>query len=247
MPRKRIVITGNVHDVGYRPFLLGIAGFLGIERFYADNIVIDGKQAVEILIDSSEDKISAFIDLIERKKPEAAVVESIQVEDYSGNVMEMESYYRYLTALQLEKIVTYGGQMLKKQDLMLEKQDLMLEKQDEMLKKQGEMSGKMDKMLEKQDQMLEKMDKMLEKQDLMLEKQDEFSGKMDKMLEKQDETIKAIREEGRKTRKRISSSTKLISSKLDNITYLLEERFKRLEEEVERIKKALIKAGIDIQ
>jgi acylphosphatase len=226
MPRKRIVITGNVHDVGYRPFLLGIAGFLGIERFYADNIVIDGKQAVEILIDSSEDKISAFIDLIERKKPEAAVVESIQVEDYSGNVMEMESYYRYLTALQLEKIVTYGGQMLKKQDLMLEKQDLMLEKQDGMLRKQGEFSGKMDKMLEKQDQMLEKMDRM---------------------LEKQDETIKAIREEGRKTRKRISSSTKLISSKLDNITYLLEERFKRLEEEVERIKKALIKAGIDIQ
>jgi hydrogenase maturation factor HypF (carbamoyltransferase family) len=108
--------------------------------------VIDGKQAVEILIDSSEDKISAFIDLIERKKPEAAVVESIQVEDYSGNVMEMESYYRYLTALQLEKIVTYGGQMLKKQDLMLEKQDEMLEKQDEMLKKQGEMSGKMDRM-----------------------------------------------------------------------------------------------------
>jgi hypothetical protein len=31
------------------------------------------------------------------------------------------------------------------------------------------------------------------------------------------------------------------------MTYLLEERFKRLEEEVERIKKALIKAGIDIQ
>jgi len=138
MPRKRIVITGNVHDVGYRPFLLGIAGFLGIERFYADNILLDGKQAVEILLDSSEDKVSAFIDLIERKKPEAAVVESIQVEDYSGNVMEIESYYRYLTALQLEKIATYGGQMLKKQDSMLEKQDEMLRKQDEMLRKQDE-------------------------------------------------------------------------------------------------------------
>ena len=219
MPRKRIVITGNVHDVGYRPFLLGIAGFLGIERFYADNILLDGKQAVEILLDSSEDKVSAFIDLIERKKPEAAVVESIQVEDYSGSVMEIESYYRYLTALHLEKIATYGGQMLKKQDSMLEKQD--------------EMSGKMDRMLEKQDEMLRKMDTMLEKQD--------------EMLRKQDETIRAIREEGRKTREKISSSTKLISSKLDNMTYLLEERFKRLEEEVERIKRALIKAGIDIQ
>jgi len=144
MPRKRIVITGNVHDVGYRPFLLGIAGFLGIERFYADEILLDGKQAVEILLDSSEDKVSAFINLIERKKPEAAVVESIQVEDYSGSVMEIESYYRYLTALQLEKIATYGGQMLKKQDSMLEKQDEMLRKMDKMLEKQDEMLRKQD-------------------------------------------------------------------------------------------------------
>jgi len=29
--------------------------------------MIDGKQAVEILLDSSEDKISAFIELIERE------------------------------------------------------------------------------------------------------------------------------------------------------------------------------------
>jgi hypothetical protein len=105
---------------------------------------LDGKQAVEILLDSSEDKVSAFIDLIERKKPEAAVVESIQVEDYSGSVMEIESYYRYLTALQLEKIATYGGQMLKKQDSMLEKQDEMLRKMDKMLEKQDEMLRKQD-------------------------------------------------------------------------------------------------------
>jgi len=177
MPRKRIIIVGKVHDVGYRPFLLGIAGFLGIERFYADNIMMEGKQAVEILLDSSEDKISAFMDLIQRKRPENAVVEEIRAEEYLGDIMRMEDYYRYLTAMQLEKIVSYGGQMLRKQD----------------------------------------------------------------------ETIQVIKEEGKKTRKMISSRTKLLSSKLDNITRLLEERFKKLEEDVERIKRALIKAGIDIQ
>jgi len=36
-----------MHDVGYRPFLLGIAGSLEIERFFADNVYVDWKQAVE--------------------------------------------------------------------------------------------------------------------------------------------------------------------------------------------------------
>ncbi|MGC8932428.1 MAG: acylphosphatase [Candidatus Methanodesulfokora sp.] len=247
MPRKRVVIVGMVHDVGYRPLLLGIAGFLGIERFYADNIFIEGKQAVEVLFDAPDDKISAFIDLIKKKKPEEAVVERIDVEDYSGDVMKMEDYYRYLTAMQLWKIASYGGQMLKKQDMMLEKQDLMIQKQDLMIQKQDEMLKKQDEMLKKQDEMSGKMDKMLEKQDLMIQKQDMMLGKMDLMLKKQDETIQTIKKEGRKTRRMISSSTKLLSSKLDNITSLLEERFKKLEEEVERIKKALIKAGIDVQ
>ena len=240
MPRKRVVVVGRVHDVGYRPLLLGIAGFLGIERFYADNVFVEGKQAVEILIDAPEDKISAFLDLIKKRKPDEAVVERIDVEDYLGEVMRMDDYYRYLTAMQLWKIASYGGQMLKKQDLMIQKQD-------EMLKKQDEMSGKMDKMLEKQDKILEKQDEMSGKMDLLLEKQDKMLEKMDLMLKKQDETIQTIKKEGRKTRRMISSSTKLLSSKLDNITNLLEERFKKLEEEVERIKKALARAGIDVQ
>jgi acylphosphatase len=251
--RKRILITGKVHDVGYRPFLLGLAESLEIERFFADNIFVNSKQAVEILIDGSEDKINAFIELVKRKTPENADVERIDIGDYDGNIMKTESYYRYLTAMQLAKIATYGGKMLNKQDSMIEKQDLMIEKQDTMLGKMDSMIEKQDLMIEKQDTMLGKMDSMIEKQDLMIEKQDTMLGKMDSMIEKQDlmiekqdETVKVIKEESEKTREVLKSEIRLASSKIDKTNELLEKRFEKLEEEIEKIKRALIKAGIEI-
>ncbi len=225
--KKRILIIGNVHDVGYRPFLLGLAESLEIGRFFADNIFINGKQAVEILIDGSEDRVHTFIELVKRKTPENAVVEKTEIEDYDGNVMKTESYYRYLTAMQLAKIATYGGRMLEKQDLMIEKQDSMLEKQDSML--------------EKQDTMLSKMDLMLEKQDSMLEKQDTMLSKMDLMLEKQDETIKAIREESKKTREEIGGKIDFLRSDLKDY---IESNLKSIRQEISEIKQVLRKAGI---
>ncbi|WP_456474990.1 acylphosphatase [Candidatus Pyrohabitans sp.] len=129
--KKKIMIIGEVHDVGYRPFLLGIAESLEIERFFADNTHINGKQAVYALVDSSEEKVNTFLEIISSKFPENSRVEKVESEDYSGNVMRTENYYRYLTATQLSKIATYGGRMLDKQDMMLEKQDRMLAKQDE--------------------------------------------------------------------------------------------------------------------
>lgn len=69
-------------------------------------------------------------------------------------------------------------------------------------------------MLEKQDLMLKKMDKMLDKQDLTFKK-------MDKMIEKQDETIKEIRE----LRKDLKA--------------YMDERFRKLEEEIKIIKEKL--------
>ena len=124
MIRKRLLVKGQkVHDVGYRPFLLGLAESLEIERFFADNIFIEGKQAVYALIDSSEENAKAFIEIASSKFPENSDVEKVEAEDYTGNVMKTESYYRYLTAMQLSRIATYGGNMLEKQDRMLEKQD----------------------------------------------------------------------------------------------------------------------------
>lgn len=115
--KKKIIIKGQrVHDVGYRPFLLGLAESIEIERFFAKNILMDEKQVVHVLVDSSEEKVKAFIDIVSSEYPEKSEVENVEVEDLIGNVMKIESYYRYLTAMQLSKIATYGGKMLEKQE-----------------------------------------------------------------------------------------------------------------------------------
>jgi len=137
--KKKIIIKGHkVHDVGYRPFLLGIAESMEIERFFAKNIIIDEKQVVQAMVDSSEEKVNAFMDIVSSEFPEKSVVEIVEIEDFIGNVTKIESYYRYLTAMQLSKIATYGGKMLEKQDLNIDITrngfNDMLTKQDESLK-----------------------------------------------------------------------------------------------------------------
>jgi acylphosphatase len=126
--KKKIIISGQkVHDVGYRPYLLGIAESMEIERFFVDNIFSDEKQVVYALINSSKENVDSFIEISSLKFPEQSIVEKVEVEDYKGNVMKIESFYRYLTAMQLSKIANYGGKMLDKQDKMLDKQDLHIE------------------------------------------------------------------------------------------------------------------------
>ncbi len=129
--KKKIIIKGQrVHDVGYRPFLLGVAESMEIECFFAKNILIDEKQVVQALVCSSEEKVKAFIDIVSSEFPEKSMVENVKVEDLIGNVMKIESYYRYLTAMQLSKIATYGGKMLDMQEKTLGLQEKTLEKQD---------------------------------------------------------------------------------------------------------------------
>ena len=105
-----------MHDVGYRPLLLGIAESLDICRFSADNIFVGGVQAVEVLVEDEADKLDAFLDLVRKRKPEDALIEDIEVSDYEGTIMKTESYYRYLTTMQLSKMASYGARMIGKQD-----------------------------------------------------------------------------------------------------------------------------------
>ncbi len=58
------------------------------------------------------------------------------------------------------------------------------------------------------------------------------------MLSKQDETVSEL--------KNIRKEVARVGSRLDKTNDLLEERFNRMEKEIERIKKALMKAGIEV-
>ncbi|GBE54966.1 acylphosphatase [archaeon BMS3Bbin15] len=110
--KTKIIITGEkVHEVGYRPFLMGVAESLELERFFADNTFEDGKEAVYVLLDCSEEKIKTFREIINSKLPENAIVNKVVEEEYKGTVMKTENYYRYLTAMQLSKIAIYWGKM----------------------------------------------------------------------------------------------------------------------------------------
>ncbi len=119
----KITIIGKVHDVGYRPFLLDLADSLLIERFDARNVIVEGKQAVVVLVEGDEEVINKFVEAVKTEKPENAIVEEIKVEEFKGFVRSIDSYRQSLMVNQLNKIVQVGLQMLKKQDLMLEKQD----------------------------------------------------------------------------------------------------------------------------
>jgi acylphosphatase len=213
--KKKIIIKGQrVHDVGYRPFLLGIAESMEIERFFAKNIRMDEKQAVHVLVDSSEEKVKAFIDIVSSEYPEKSEVENVEVEDLIGNVMKIDSYYRYLTAMQLSKIATYGGKMLDKQDESLKMQSSMLDKQDESLKMQNS----------------------------MLDKQDESLKMQSSMLDKQDESLKTLNNINSDTSE-IKSTTKTMEMDIRDarfsLTHLIETKFREHDADIAQIKSTL--------
>lgn len=137
MPIK-ITITGKVHDVGHRLFLLEEADYLFIPYFDVRNVKINGKEALVVLVDGDEEQIKEFVEFVKTNKPEKAVVEEVRIEEYGGRVRDIERFRASFNTAQLSKIVQVGLKMLEKQDSMLEKQDLMLEKQDLMLEKQEE-------------------------------------------------------------------------------------------------------------
>lgn len=135
MIKKKIVIKGpKVQNVGYRPFLLGIADSESLLMFNAKNnrgIDKDDNQTVEVFVGGDDEAVDMFIEFIKDgvknsdKRPEKAIVISIEVvdEDYKGNIRTTDSYSRWLTNDQLSKMVGIGLNMLGKQDEMTGKQD----------------------------------------------------------------------------------------------------------------------------
>ncbi len=154
--KLRILIRGpQVHNVGYRYFLMTLARRARIRYFDAENI--DG--AVEVLLDADEGKIEAFKKLVETSRPDRAEISEITYEDYDGDVWPINEYSQFCTNVQLNKAIPILLTIVEKIDNMNsnlgDKMDHMLEKQDETIEVLSDMDEKMNRMLVRQDETTE--------------------------------------------------------------------------------------------
>ncbi len=112
--KVKITIIGKVHDVRCCLFLVNQADSLLINRFDARNVVIDGKQALVVLVEGDEEQVEEFVEFVKANKPEGAVIEEIKVEGYRGPIRTIDSYRNSLMLEQMNKLVQAGLRMLEK-------------------------------------------------------------------------------------------------------------------------------------
>jgi acylphosphatase len=95
----RGIVKGKVHGIGYRSLLINMALEYGIDKFNTFNTKISGQEAVICLIDSSDEIVENMKNRIKEEKPDRAIVESIEFEDYKYEVPPIE---RCMQAFQME-------------------------------------------------------------------------------------------------------------------------------------------------
>lgn len=113
--KLKITITGpKVHDVGYRVFLLKHAMNLALPGLSTYNWEeMEGQQQVIVLLEGYEARIKAFLQLVEKTKPEMAEVSKVTFEDYDGDVGRASEVAMFCTFVQLDKAIPL---LLKVQD-----------------------------------------------------------------------------------------------------------------------------------
>jgi len=116
MKAKEIAIKGTVHDVGYRLFLLSEAESLFIEKFDARNVLVEGEQHLIVRVEGVEGRIKRFVSFAKSSYAPEASVESVEVKDYEGEVMSIDSFRQSFMVSLLAKIIDTWEGMLKKWD-----------------------------------------------------------------------------------------------------------------------------------
>lgn len=104
--KLKIKIMGlKVHDVGYRVFLLKHAMNLALPGLSTYNWEEDGQQEVIALVEGDEVRIAAFLQMIEKNKPELAEVSKVTSEDYNGDVGRASEVAMFCSFVQLDKAI----------------------------------------------------------------------------------------------------------------------------------------------
>lgn len=128
MDKAKIIITGSkVQEVGYRVCLLTNALNFGINKFYAYNTTIKNTQAVILLLEAEREIITDFYNYINENVPDDAIVSDFKIEDYKGNVMEIDKYLHLIQVEQLNKGIPAILDIRENTKVMLGKQDTLIE------------------------------------------------------------------------------------------------------------------------
>ena len=130
--KLKIKITGqNVHNVGYRYFLMSSAIDFALRGFEARNTMSGNEQEVVALVEGNEEAIADFKKLIERQKPERSLVSNIAFEETDSEVMKTGEYAQVCTAFQLNKAIP----------LLLDMRDDLKEMKGDMKEMKGDMKA----------------------------------------------------------------------------------------------------------
>jgi acylphosphatase len=104
--KLKVKIAGTkVHDVGYRVFLLKHAMNLALPGLSTYNWEEDGQQEVIVLVEGDEARITAFLQTIEKNKPEPSEVSKVTFEDYDGDVGRTSEVAMFCSFVQLDKAI----------------------------------------------------------------------------------------------------------------------------------------------
>jgi len=104
--KLKITIAGpKVHDVGYRVFLLKHAIDAAIPGLSVYHWEGGDQQQVVALVEGDEARIEAFLKMIEKDKPELAVVTGVTSEPYEGEVGRIGEEATFCTFFLLDKAI----------------------------------------------------------------------------------------------------------------------------------------------
>jgi acylphosphatase len=105
MKLKIKILGTKVHDVGYRVFLLKHAMNLALPGLSTYNWEENGQQEVIALVKGDEARITAFLQTVEKNKPELAEVSKVTFEDYDGDVGRTSEVAMFCSFVQLDKAI----------------------------------------------------------------------------------------------------------------------------------------------
>jgi acylphosphatase len=112
-----------VHGVGFRPFLLAKARRSGLVRFEAENVSLEGKQAISVSFGGEKRDVAEFLEFCKKSHPHDAEVSGVSEKDAPARVLSIEVYDKILSAEQQSTMVRSSLRMIGLQEKTIEKLD----------------------------------------------------------------------------------------------------------------------------